>query len=71
VVQGVVSLGAKRQEYEADNSPPFNTKVKNGGAIPPPPHTSSRRGAELIKPRGNFALTEYRDDELMKNVSVP
>jgi hypothetical protein len=29
----------------ADHSLPSSAKVKNGGAIPPFPHTSSRRGA--------------------------
>jgi hypothetical protein len=36
-------LGGKRQEREADHSPPFSEEVKNGRAIPPFPHTSSWR----------------------------
>jgi hypothetical protein len=33
--------GIKRQGREADHSPPSNAKVKNGGAVPPVPNTSS------------------------------
>jgi hypothetical protein len=38
---GVLSPGAKSPGREADHSPPSNAKVKNGGAIPPLPYTSS------------------------------
>jgi hypothetical protein len=31
--------------HETDHSPPFSAEVKNGGAIPPHPNTSSCRGA--------------------------
>jgi hypothetical protein len=31
----------KRQGLESDHSPPFSAEVKNGGAIPPLPRTSS------------------------------
>jgi hypothetical protein len=31
-------LGVKRQRCEADQSPPSNAEVKNGGAILPLPH---------------------------------
>jgi hypothetical protein len=37
---------------EANHLPPTSTKIKNGGSIPPLPHTSSRHSAEL---------TEHRD----------
>jgi hypothetical protein len=37
--------GVKQQRREADCSPPSNAKIKNGGAIPQLPYTSSRRGA--------------------------
>jgi hypothetical protein len=40
----------------ADNSPPYNAEVKNGGAIPPLPHESSLYGASLIKHKNNFTL---------------
>jgi hypothetical protein len=30
-----LSLGVKRQEREADHSPPSSVDVKNGGTIPP------------------------------------
>jgi hypothetical protein len=41
VGNGAVSLGVKWLEPEADHSPPASAKVKNGGAIPPFPCTSS------------------------------
>jgi hypothetical protein len=40
--------GVKRPGHEDDHSPPFAAEVKNGGAIYPLPHTSSRRGALII-----------------------
>jgi hypothetical protein len=40
-VLGAFSSEVKRQECEADHLPPSNAKVKNGGAIPPPPHMAS------------------------------
>jgi hypothetical protein len=46
-VLGDLSLGVKHLGHEADYSPPFSAKVKNGGAIPPLPNTSSWRGAYL------------------------
>jgi hypothetical protein len=33
--------GVKQSGREADHSPPSSAEVKNGGAIPPLPHTSS------------------------------
>jgi hypothetical protein len=36
--------GVKRLGREADHSPPSSSEVKNGGAIPALPHTSSWRG---------------------------
>jgi hypothetical protein len=36
---GVASPGMKRQRRKADHSPPSSADVKNGGAIPPLPHT--------------------------------
>jgi hypothetical protein len=38
-------LGGKAAGGEPDRSPPSNAEVKNGGAIPPLPHTSSCRSA--------------------------
>jgi hypothetical protein len=35
--------GVKRQEHEADHSPPSNVNTENGEAIPPFPHTYSKR----------------------------
>jgi hypothetical protein len=35
----------KRQGREADRSLPSSAEVKNGGAMPPLPNTSSRHGA--------------------------
>jgi hypothetical protein len=37
--------GVKRAGREADHSPSSMAEFKNGGAIPPLPHTSSWRGA--------------------------
>jgi hypothetical protein len=45
-VQEALSLGIKGQGCEADHTPPSSAKVKNGGAILPLPHTSSRHSAE-------------------------
>jgi hypothetical protein len=42
---GAIFPGVKRQGREADHSPTSSAEVKNGGAIPPIPDTSSRRGA--------------------------
>jgi hypothetical protein len=44
-VPGAASSGVKRQGREADHSPPCSAEVKNGGAIHPLPHMSSRRSA--------------------------
>jgi hypothetical protein len=33
-VTGVLSLGVKRMELEADYSPPSSAEIKNGGAMP-------------------------------------
>jgi hypothetical protein len=38
--RGNISLGIMRSGRQADHSPTPNADVKNGGAIPPPPHTS-------------------------------
>jgi hypothetical protein len=35
----------KRPVCETDHSPPFSSKIKNGGAIPPFPHISSCHSA--------------------------
>jgi hypothetical protein len=42
---GAVSTGLKLLGWEAGCSPPSNAEVKNGGSIPPLPHTVSLRGA--------------------------
>jgi hypothetical protein len=38
---GDVSAGVKRQQHEADHSPPSSADVKNDGAMPPLLHTPS------------------------------
>jgi hypothetical protein len=38
---GAFSLGVKWLGCEADHSPPSSAEVKNGGAVPPLPSTSS------------------------------
>jgi hypothetical protein len=53
-VPGAISLGIMRPGREADHSPPSNAEMKNGGAIPPLPHTYSWRDASFIKHRDNF-----------------
>jgi hypothetical protein len=40
-----LSLGIKRQEHEADHSPPSSAEVKKVGAIPPFLSMSSRHNA--------------------------
>jgi hypothetical protein len=40
-VPGDLPSGVKQQGHEADHSVPFSGKVKNGGTVPPFPHTSS------------------------------
>jgi hypothetical protein len=47
LAQGALSAGAKRPEYETDNSTQLITDIKNGGVMLPLPHTPSRRGAYL------------------------
>jgi hypothetical protein len=54
-VPAPLSPGVKRPGREADHSPP-SSDVKNGGALPPLLHTSSRRSASLIKPGDNFTF---------------
>jgi hypothetical protein len=44
-VLGALFLGVKLPGREADHSPLSCAEVKNDGAIPPFPHTSSLRGA--------------------------
>jgi hypothetical protein len=45
MVTGDFSPGHEPPGHEADRSPPSSAEVKNGGAIPPPLHTSSWNGA--------------------------
>jgi hypothetical protein len=40
-VPGLFFLEVMRQEREIAHSPPISAEVKNGGAIPPQPHTSN------------------------------
>jgi hypothetical protein len=42
---GVISVGVKRLGGQAAHLPPFNAEMKNAGAIPSLPHTSSGQGA--------------------------
>jgi hypothetical protein len=57
-----VYLGVKRPGHEADHSPPSNAMAKNGGAIPPLPHMSSRHSAKLIK-QGQLYLFHMRKSQ--------
>jgi hypothetical protein len=45
LIPGTPSPAIKRPGHDADHSPASNAEVKNGGAIPPLPHTSSWRDA--------------------------
>jgi hypothetical protein len=56
---GAPSPGVKLQGCETDHSPPTSAEVKNVGAIPSFPHTSSWLGAYLIKYRNIFTFTFY------------
>jgi hypothetical protein len=53
---GLLPPGVKRPGREADHSHPSSTEVENGGGMSPLPHTSSWRGASLIKHR-DFTFT--------------
>jgi hypothetical protein len=44
---GAVSPGVKRSGREVDSSPSSSAEDKDGGAIPPLPHTSSWCGAVI------------------------
>jgi hypothetical protein len=57
-----VYLGVKRLGREANHSPPSNAVAKNGGAITPLPHTSSRYSAKLIK-QGHLYLFHMRKSQ--------
>jgi hypothetical protein len=52
-----------RSKREADHSSRSSTEVKNDGAIPPLPHKSSRRGAQLFKHRENFNLLTFNKQQ--------
>jgi hypothetical protein len=52
------SSAVKLPERETDHSSPSSAEVKNCGAIPKLPNTSSLRGAELIMYRDNFTFTK-------------
>jgi hypothetical protein len=51
-----LSPWVKQPGHEADHSPSSGVKIKNGGAMPPLPYTSSWHGASLIKHGDNFTL---------------
>jgi hypothetical protein len=59
VVVGSGFLRVKAAWAYADHSPPSSDDVKNGGATPPLPHTSSRIDVQLIKHRENFTCITY------------
>jgi hypothetical protein len=61
---GALSPGVKRSGHEADNSPPSSAEVKNGGAIPSLPHTSSWHSAYSVKHRHNFTFGGMRWQEV-------
>jgi hypothetical protein len=69
-----LSPGVNHGEPEADNCPPSSAEVKNGGDIPPLPHTFSCLDARLIKHRNKFTVTSSKvklslclvEDHIMK-----
>jgi hypothetical protein len=50
---------AKWQGYETGHPLPSNAEIKNGGAIPPLPHTFSWRSVKLSKHRDYLYLLHY------------
>jgi hypothetical protein len=60
----------KQPAREADHSPPSSAEVKNDGAIPPLPHTSSWRGASLIKHRDNFKFVLNKNSGVLKSAVI-
>jgi hypothetical protein len=52
------SLGLKRLKNEADHSLPYNSEVKNGGAIPPLPPPEKLR-IQLIKYTQSFTISSF------------
>jgi hypothetical protein len=66
----VVFPGVKRPGREADRSPPSSAEVKNGGSMPPLPHTPSWRGVLLIKHRDNFTCPFYVSTALLNKMQV-
>jgi hypothetical protein len=55
-VLGAISLEVMRARREADHLLSSVAEVKNDGAIPPFPHTSSWRDDELLNPRITLPL---------------
>jgi hypothetical protein len=55
-VSGKIFPGVKRPRPETDHSHSSSDEVKNGGATPLLPNTSSRHSAQLITHRDNFTL---------------
>jgi hypothetical protein len=53
-IQIYPALGIKQPGHEADHSYPPTADVKNGGVIPPLPHTPLWHSARLIKDKDNF-----------------
>jgi hypothetical protein len=58
-LSGALSPGIKRPGGAADHSPPSNDEIKNGGSIPPLPHTSPLLSASLITHRDTFTFPLY------------
>jgi hypothetical protein len=67
-VAGEIPQGVKRQGREIDQSFPSSTEVRNDGATPPLPRTSSWRRAWLICPGDNFAFYLTRKSYFVSNL---
>jgi hypothetical protein len=57
---GAISPEVKRPGSEVDHSPPSSVEVKNGGAIPQLPRTSSWCSASLIKHKDIFTFINIK-----------
>jgi hypothetical protein len=59
MAKGPLFPGIKRPGRESDHLPPSRVEVKNNGAIPLLPHTTSWRSSYLIKRRDNLNFKFY------------
>jgi hypothetical protein len=66
---GVLFLGIKLSDREADHSPLSSAEVKNSGATIPPSNMSSWNSAQLIKHSDTFKIScIYRKFKFMNSL---